>query len=322
MLHQQKDRKMPLYILFIVGAALLIAAGFVLVRYQREIRAAHQGVDTLGSEVIETGCGAIEVLEQGEGFPVLVVHGIWGGIDQGIRNVGHGLDDGYRRIYISRFGYLGSPMPEDVSLERQADTYACLLDTKEIDRVIVVAHSAGSTSALQFALRYPERTAALILVSPNAPGAVEVSTPPRPVAEAMFRSDLIFWLLTTYGRSAMYGIMGVPPGYQLTPEDEAFVAGMAATVLPASRRGEGALFDMYISNPAVQDYPLEDITAPTLVIGAMDDPLALYDNSKQMAQRIPGARLVTVERGGHMMLGSTEFVEEEISVFLANLPGS
>ncbi len=137
----------------------------------------------------------------------------------------------------------------------------------------------------------------------------------------MFRSDLVFWLLTTYGRSAMYGTMGVPEGYPLTEEDEAFVAGMAATVLPSSRRGEGALFDMFTSNPAVQDYPLEDVTSPTLIVGAKDDPLALYANSERMAQRISEAQLVTVERGGHMMLGSGEFVREEIRAFLASVLG-
>lgn len=119
------------YILLGLGVTLLVSAGLVLARYRREIRIAHQQADALGSEMVETACGTIEVRERGEGYPVLVIHGIWGGVDQGLRNVGDGLDDGYRRIYISRFGYLGSPMPEDASPERQADLYACLLDQKE-----------------------------------------------------------------------------------------------------------------------------------------------------------------------------------------------
>jgi 2-hydroxy-6-oxonona-2,4-dienedioate hydrolase len=47
------------------------------------------------------------------------------------------LGEGFRMIAPSRFGYLESPMPEDSSLEAQAEAIACLLDTLEIDRVTV-----------------------------------------------------------------------------------------------------------------------------------------------------------------------------------------
>ena len=111
--------------------------------------------------------------------------------------------------------------------------------------------------------------------------------------------------------------MGVPEGFELTPEYEADVAEVMKTILPVSPRADGALFDMYISNPDINTgYPLEEITVPVLIINAADDPLALYKNAQRMAERIPDSKLVTIESGGHMLLGHEERVRSEIIAFL------
>jgi pimeloyl-ACP methyl ester carboxylesterase len=53
-----------------------------------------------------------------------------------------------------------------------------------------------------------------------------------------------------------------------------------------------------------------------LIIHAVDDPLADYDNAQTMAERIPDAKLVTMESGGHPLLGHEERIQAEISEFL------
>jgi pimeloyl-ACP methyl ester carboxylesterase len=89
------------------------------------------------------------------------------------------------------------------------------------------------------------------------------------------------------------------------------------TILPVSPRADGALFDMYVSNPDINTgYPLEEIAVPVLIINAIDDPLALYDNARAMAERIPGAKLVTVESGGHMLLGHGDEIQAAVAEFL------
>ena len=71
-------------------------------------------------------------------------------------------------IAVSRFGYLRTPLPEDASAAAQADAHACLLDALNIKRAAVLGTSAGGPSSLQFALRHPGRTAALVLLVPAA----------------------------------------------------------------------------------------------------------------------------------------------------------
>ncbi|GAB92136.1 alpha/beta hydrolase [Gordonia rhizosphera] len=51
---------------------------------------------------------------------------------------------------------------------------------------------------------------------------------------------------------------------------------------------------------------------------AADDPLASYDAAARAADRIPIARLVSLESGGHLQLGQTERVRTEVEAFLSN----
>jgi pimeloyl-ACP methyl ester carboxylesterase len=312
-----KNLKLSQVALSALAIVVVIIAVLVYVRYRRDIQKAQTRLQHIDSEVVYTECGKIEYATYGDGFPVLAVHGIFGGHDQGLVLARGQIGKQFRSIVPSRFGYLGTPMPEDATPEAQADAFACLLDALEIDQAAILATSAGGTSAIQFALRHPDRCAALVLVSSNAPGEVEVGLPPKPVAKFMFRSDFIFWLLTTHFPSSMHSIMGVPGDFEMTPAFEEEMAGVMETLLPVHPRAEGALFDMYVSNPAINDgYPLSEISVPTLVIHAVDDPLANYENARAMAAQIPDATMITIENGGHPLLGHEDEIRSAINEFL------
>jgi pimeloyl-ACP methyl ester carboxylesterase len=303
-----------------LAIAVVVVAVLVYARFRRDIRAARERLTSGGSQVIETNCGPIEYATVGEGPPVLVVHGILGGFDQGLVIARGNVGEGFRSIVPSRFGYLRTPLPADASPAGQADAFACLLDALGIQQAAVLGTSAGGTSAIQFALRHPDRCSALVLFSSAAPGETDAALPPEPLARMMFKSDLLFWLVTTYFRSSLSSIMGVPKGFELTPEYEDDVAEVMTTILPVNPRSDGAVFDMFVSNPDVNTgYPVGEIAAPVLIVNAVDDPLTLYVNAQTLAERVPGARLVTIEDGGHMMLGHEERVRSEISGFLTGV---
>jgi len=69
-------------------------------------------------------------------------------------------------IAMSRFGYLRTPMPADASAATQADAHVCLLDALGIEHAAVMGGSAGAPSALQMAIRHPDRVTALVLLVP------------------------------------------------------------------------------------------------------------------------------------------------------------
>src|SRR5439155_8391596 len=104
----------------------------------------------------------------GRGRTVLLVHGAGGGYDQLLDMARELAAAGVRVVAPSRFGYLRTPLPADASPAAQADAHACLLDALGIERAAVIGVSAGAPSSMQFALRHPQRTSALVLVVPLA----------------------------------------------------------------------------------------------------------------------------------------------------------
>jgi hypothetical protein len=86
----------------VVGAVLTVLAILVYARFRRDMRAARRCLGELGSQVVEAGCGAIEYATFGQGYPVLVLHGIFGGHDQGLVVARGQLVEGFRAIVPSR----------------------------------------------------------------------------------------------------------------------------------------------------------------------------------------------------------------------------
>src|SRR5579871_2478147 len=153
-------------ILFPVAAAASLGSLAAIYRaYRRDMRKAQQRVSR-GSSIIHTKRGNIEYAAIGEGAPLLVVHGAGGGFDQALDFAPKLNQAGFRCIFVSRFGYLRTPLPADASPEAQADLYASLLDSLAIPEAAILGVSAGAPSALQFAIRYPERCSALVLLVP------------------------------------------------------------------------------------------------------------------------------------------------------------
>jgi pimeloyl-ACP methyl ester carboxylesterase len=307
--------------LSVVVLLLLVFTFLLYLPYRRDIRNAYDHLESLERQIVETDCGPIEVAIRGDGEPVLVIHGISGGFDQGLGISKSSLEDGYKVIAPSRFGYLGTPMPAHATPASQADAYVCLLDALHLERVTVMANSAGGTSAIQMALRHPDRVKALIFISTAAPTVGEyITLPPKPVIQFVFNSDFLMWGITTHFQQLMKPAMGVPESYPLSDMEKVQVSDMIRSVLPIKLRTKGFLFDMFTSNTDMdqhpQNYPMESVSVPTLVVHAVDDPLASYENAKALAERIPDAKLLSIPSGGHLLLGSSEIIRSEIAQFL------
>lgn len=289
-------------------------------RYRRDTKAARRRLASLERHVVPTRFGRIEYVDRGEGPVVLVVHGITQGADGGLRELATDIvPEGYRVIVPSRFGYLGSEMPEDATPEMQADAFAALLDAIGVRKVLVLAGSAGSTSALHFAIRHHERTRALLLVSANVPGPHHAKgMPPRAVFRAIFASDPVLWLIITYlpGLMARLSqVLRVSDGVHPTEEDEATIQRAMEGVLLGKLRVTGEVFDAFVSNPEINQVELADVPVPTMVLHARDDAGPPYPAAVVMARQIPCARVVTVNQGGHLMLGRHPAARREVDRF-------
>ncbi len=295
------------------SAAAAAGAGLLERRYRRDLRRAEKRLASLDRSVTTSRFGSIEYAVAGTGEPVLVSHGIFHGFDGGLLSTDE-LVDSVRIIAPSRFGYLGSTMPPGATVADQADAFAFLLDHLGHATVDILGISAGTGAAVQFALRHPERVNHLIVSSGSFPGSPTAAAPPE-WARWLY-SDRAMWTVRFLAPSMFARIMGVPKGFPAGDEDVREIERMTESIFPIGPRVDGAVFDAYVSNPEIVEYPLEQIEVPTLIIHASDDPLASYDAAAAAAERIPGSTLITLESGGHLQLGYAELARTEMLSFL------
>jgi pimeloyl-ACP methyl ester carboxylesterase len=247
---------------------------------------------------------------------MLVSHGIFQGCDGALLSV-RALMPGRRVIAPSRFGYVGSVLPPAATPADQADAFISVLDHLRVDRADVVGVSAGATASLQFALRHPSRVEHLVIISGNLPGSTTAVA--QPSWARFINRDLPMWTLKVLNRRLLARLAGVPKGLRLSAEDHHFVSEFIDSFFPVAAKARGIDFDAFTSNPDVNGYPLEELTVPTLLIHARDDPLVRYQAAAQAAERIPGSILVTVESGGHLGLGQAARITSEVDLFVGRI---
>jgi pimeloyl-ACP methyl ester carboxylesterase len=298
-----------------LGAGVALPAFGLLFRYRRDMNAARARLAAVDRHVVSTEWGAVEYAEQGQGDPMLVVHGIFHNCVGGLLEVRDLLTD-RRVIAPSRFGYLGSSLPRNATPAAQADAFAALLDRLGIDQIDVIGCSAGATSALQLALRHPERVQHLAIVVGNLPGSPTAVVQP---SWAKLQGQFVLWALWTFAPSTMVRMVAaVPKGFVMTSEDARYVNEFIDSLFPVST--DGFIFDAFVSNADVNTYNLEAISVPTLIAHTKDDQLASHDASKRAAERIPGARFVSLDSGGHLMIGQQKKQREALARFFAERP--
>jgi pimeloyl-ACP methyl ester carboxylesterase len=298
-----------------VGVAGGAAVGAAFRSDMRSARARLAGQ----SRLVACASGPMEIAEAGTGPPVLVVHGAAGGFDMGLRVGSDVLGDDYRVLAPSRFGYLRTPMPANASHAAQADAFAALLDALDLPSAAVLAVSAGAQSATQLALRHPERVQALVLITPALylppePGAPE-SGPPAFVLDYLLASDFLAWTMVHLAPDFVVRVAGVPASLdsQVTPQ---FRQQLVDWFLPAGARHVGLAHDMRTTTPVAPDLPIEQLQMPVLLVSAADDPYKTADVVRYSAGRLPAAKVVIFESGGHVLLGQDDRVRREVQGFL------
>ena len=278
--------------------------------------------------VAETALGPVAFANGGDdGLPMLVIHGAGGGHDQGRLLAQAFAPKGYRWIAPSRFGYPGTPMPDDGSTMAQADAFAALLDTLNLETVTILAMSGGVPPALQFAHRYPERTRALILISlaPYAPLTAEEQALPVPLwlYDALFSSDFPIWALVRLSPQRIAPMFDVRDDLraQIKAPEAAFVDAMIQAFVPVIPRRQGLANEGAAIDPVATLNPAS-LRAPMLVIHARDDRITPFSTAAFTVREVREAEFFALDTGGHLLLGHHEKVRQRIAAFLHALSES
>jgi aminoacrylate hydrolase len=176
------------------------------------------------------------------------------------------------------------------SVDQMADDVLRLMDTLGIPRAHFVGHSTGGAIGQILAADHPERIASLVLSATWAG--------PDPYFRRLF--EMRRQILTTSGIEAYVRasalVLTTPRWVSandalLAEQHRQAVASSSPVEVIASRIDAIVAFD--------RRKRLHEIRVPALVIVAADDMTTPRFYSDEIAERIPGAKLVVLEGGGH-----------------------
>jgi pimeloyl-ACP methyl ester carboxylesterase len=225
-------------IYLLVLAVLIVSAAGVYNLFARDLSLARARLAG-HSETLQTSVGTLEYSVRGAGEPILAIHGAGGGFDQAIDMTGALVEHEYRLIAPSRFGYLRSSLPAELTVAMQADAYAELLDHLGIDQAVVVGISAGAWSSMQFAIRHPQRCRALVLIVPADYLPAGTAVHGGAFVTAMISSDFFAW--------AALRLMPIMPGAM------GAMLGTAPAVVRSADAGEKARIGPIAGSPAARE---------------------------------------------------------------------
>ena len=181
-----------------------------------------------------------------------------------------------------------------------------VLDTLKIPKASLVGLSAGSAIALDAALEHPSRVERIVLSGPAPSGYISKERP-------AFGGDLGRALQARdYMKAA--DVLLATPVFAAPPESQALVRQMVTE----NDRLWTVPRDLMKGPPRNAVDRLDEVRVPTLVLIGEHDALQ-REPAELLAKRIPGARLVVIPGGGHLLnLTSPKEFEAAVSSFLNN----
>ncbi len=196
------------------------------------------------------------------------------------------------------------------TMSQMAEDAIGLLDHLEIGPAHVFGMSMGGMIAQELALRHPQRVRALVLGGTMAGG---------PNAVMAGRQLMQQWAST----ALLPQEQAIEKGLQFLYSEDFIAKNKERLMKRALELGHlqaplDALQRQVMAVVQFNAYDrLADISAPTLIITGEDDKIVPSENSRILAERIPGAELVELEGVGHGFLG--ELPAEANSIVLAFL---
>jgi pimeloyl-ACP methyl ester carboxylesterase len=261
---------------------------------------------------------AVNVIDIGEGPPVVLVHGLGGNWQNWLETIPALVAAGYRAIVPDLPGFGHSEMPaERISIPGYGRVVDRVVDALGVrGPAAVVGNSMGGFIAAEVAISQPERVERLALVSAAALWNERARARPLVAASKVsrFYAPLIVsgWeLIARLPRLRHEALRSAGirnPG--------AISAPLAYELL--SGAGKPGFIDAL---QGLYDYRLRDrlpeIACPTLVVWGADDPLVPLRHAFEYEALIPGARVVVFPRTGHApMLEQPERFNAELLEFL------
>jgi pimeloyl-ACP methyl ester carboxylesterase len=193
----------------------------------------------------------------------------------------------YHCIALSLRGHGDSPKPASgYSPDLMAEDVIHFLDKRGIDKVIVVGHSMGTTVAINLALRFPERTKALVLIGAFASFNDKLFMPSFVASIDQLKDPVDINFIKEFQESTI--MKPVPPAF-------------LENVIKESRKLTALVWKETIQGLKNSDFEnqLSAYQKPVLLLWGEADQFVLEDDQNRLLKAFPNVRLLRYESIGH-----------------------
>ncbi len=246
---------------------------------------------------IDIGGELVHYVEKGAGEPLVLIHGFlcW---SYSWRYNLDALAERYRALALDLrgFGLTERNSRRGHTLSDQVEVVRAFMDAVGVQRAVLCGHSMGGEIAMRFALRYPERVGALVLVSASGYVRWEKRVLER-LALGMPGISSLFVRAAVMNRGFAARSLGEAykrPG-RFTEAD------LDAYLLPAAAPGTHKSFVKVLRDVdfGATAGELGRVAHRALVIWGEDDPWLPLRHGQRLAKELPNAELVVIPACGH-----------------------
>lgn len=228
------------------------------------------------------------------------------------------------RLYV-RYDPRGSGLsdrePADMSAEGWLRDLEAVVDATGFERFPIIGPSRGGATAIEYAVRHPERVSHLVLYGAFARGRLKRGGGPQKIAENALYIELARrgWGTDNAAFRKVFAAEFLPRA----PSEliEAFDALQRAS----AHTGDAVRMMEASSMIDVTDLARR-VTCPTLVLHARGDVRVPFEEGRVLAALIPGARFVPLDSCNHILLESepawARFLEEVNAFLPSAAPGA
>lgn len=262
---------------------------------------------------VRTGSFDTNVLDLGQGRPLLMIHGSGPGVSayanwrlalpvlsgtgpqppEGGASARGGPAPARRRVIapdMVGFGFSDRPAGIAYTMDTWVRQAVDLLDALDLPQVDLVGNSFGGALALALAIRHPQRVRRLVLM-----GSVGVPFPITPGLDAVWGYTPSF--------EAMRGLLDLFAHSRALVNDELARLRYEASIRPGFQESFGAMFpaprQRWVDAMASSEADIRALPHETLVLHGREDQVIPLSNSLTLAQWIPNVQLHVFGHCGH-----------------------
>lgn len=243
---------------------------------------------------VQTGAYKTNYLEQGEGFPVIFIHGSGPGVSAYanwrlvlpmIAEVAHC----YAPDMIG-FGYSDKPTDIKYGMDLWTQQIVDFMDALNIEQADLVGNSFGGSLALSMAIKHPDRLRKLVMMGPmgvefELTAGLDQAWGYEPSPEAMYDLLRTFCYDKSYASEELAKVRysaSVEEGFQ-----EAF-----SSMFPAPRQNG-------VDDLSFTDEEIKKVSKKTLIVHGREDQVIPVENAYRLINLIDDAELHIFGHCGH-----------------------